>query len=159
MTGLKQTALFRSLLAAVTLWLIAGCSADLIEETASNPLETKQVTADWIAVKQSATDSTLERGQRMFQMCAGCHGLAEGEFSPGGPSLYGVAGRNVGSIDGFPYTQAMANKPEVWSVEHMNTFIAAPQSVYPGTSMAYTGLNNPEDRAALIAFIASKSPL
>lgn len=111
----------------------------------------------WKLAADCATEQTLKRGERLFQMCSGCHGIEEGEASPAGPSLYGIAGRPVGGLDSYPYTQAMLSKSEIWTVDRFDQFVASPQDIYPGTGMAYSGLKNSDDRAALIAYVATKS--
>lgn len=90
-------------------------------------------------------------------MCTSCHGIDEGELSPAGPSLYRVAGRKVGSLDGYPYTSSLGSGTSYWTVEHFDAFLANPQEIYPNNGMAYAGLKKPDDRQDLIAYVATKS--
>ncbi|WP_339671472.1 c-type cytochrome [Dasania marina] len=113
--------------------------------------------SDWKVAAEGATESTVARGERIIQMCAGCHGIGEGAPSPAGPSLHGIMGRRVGSLDSYPYTQALTNQTESWTVKQFDEFITSPQDLYPGTGMAFSGLKSREDRAALIAYLATKS--
>lgn len=146
--------LFLSLLVLPGLF---ACSDSGIETDAPAPAGNQRETEDWEAAAASASDAMVERGQRLFQMCASCHGIDEGELSPAGPSLYGIAGRRVGGLDSYPYTQALANQSETWTVGKFDAFIASPQEAYPGTGMAYSGLKSSEDRVALVAYMATKS--
>jgi cytochrome c len=43
----------------------------------------------------------------------------------------------------------------VWEPANIDGFIANPRGYLPGTSMSYAGMKKPEDRANLIAYIAS----
>ncbi|WP_333817409.1 c-type cytochrome [Tabrizicola sp.] len=94
-------------------------------------------------------------GEAVFKKCGSCHKL---DGSNGvGPHLNGVVGRNHASVDGFAYSEAMAAKSgEPWTPEAIFAFLENPKKVIPGTKMAFAGLPKPEDRANVIAFLASK---
>jgi cytochrome c len=72
-----------------------------------------------------------------------------------GPSLYGVVGRDVGSVDGFNYSGSLSAVADVWTPENLNAFLENPRGYAPGTSMSYNGMRNIEDRADLIAYLDS----
>jgi len=150
----RVSTIIASLSLAASLTACSGGSTDKPEAT---PVSSMPETDDWKVQAELASESTLARGKKLFQMCTGCHGINEGEPSPAGPSLYGVAGRTVGSLELYPYTPTMKNSGETWTVKNFDEFVASPQTVLPGTGMAFTGIKNSEDRQALIAFIASKS--
>jgi cytochrome c len=90
-------------------------------------------------------------GERQFRQCAACHRLEDGA-NGAGPHLYGVVGRQIASVDGF--AGYSGNLPEgEWTPENLNGFIENPSDWAPGTSMGYSGLRDPEDRANLIAYL------
>jgi cytochrome c len=92
-------------------------------------------------------------GERVFRQCSACHKLEDGENGVG-PHLYGVVGREVGSVDGFgSYSGALSAVADVWSPENLNGFLERPSAWAPGTSMGYSGLAKVEDRANLIAYL------
>lgn len=132
------------------------------EDAMSGPQEVAMATADssglddWRHLASHASKQQLERGKTLFQMCASCHGIAEGEMSPAGPSLFGVAGRKVGGLAAYPYTRSLAQSKKYWTTTHFRDFIASPQEVYPGTGMAFAGIKTLEDREAITAYIASR---
>ncbi len=72
-----------------------------------------------------------------------------------GPNLHGVIGRKAGSLEGFIYSPAMKASDVVFTIEKLDAFLAAPQDVVPQTRMPFSGLKNPEDRAAVICKIKS----
>lgn len=94
-------------------------------------------------------------GEAVFKKCGSCHKL---DGSNGvGPHLDGVVGRNHASVEGFAYSEAMAAKSgEPWTPEAIFAFLENPKQALPGTKMAFAGLPKPEDRANVIAFLASK---
>lgn len=94
-------------------------------------------------------------GSREWNQCRACHALEEGENKVG-PYLHGVVGREVASVEGFNYSDALP-AGESWSPSELSEFIAAPSDYAPGTSMGYAGLDDPEARANLIAYIIQES--
>ncbi|MEP2640320.1 cytochrome c family protein [Roseobacter sp.] len=95
-----------------------------------------------------------ESGAKVFRKCSACHKLVEGENAVG-PYLYGVVGRDKGSVDGFSYSEAIASMEGDWTPENLNGFLEKPSSYAPGTSMSFAGLKKVEDRADLIAYLDS----
>ncbi len=94
------------------------------------------------------------KGERVFNKCKACHKLEKGENSTG-PYLYGVVGRDVDTADGFGYSGALEQVVDVWTPEHLDGFLTNPQGYAPGTAMSFAGLGNVEDRANLIAYLAT----
>jgi cytochrome c len=90
---------------------------------------------------------------RAWAKCTACHTLKPGEHQTAGPSLHGLFGRKAGSVAGYRFSKAFQNLEMVWTRENFDAFIAKPQAVTPGTKMAFAGLRNPADRAALACFI------
>ncbi len=98
------------------------------------------------------------KGQAVAKNCAACHDFAKGGPNKTGPELYGVVGRNHASHEGFAYSEAMAaKKGEVWSYEALNEFIKSPKTAIPGTKMTFGGLKKDQDRADLLAYLATLS--
>jgi aldose sugar dehydrogenase len=88
--------------------------------------------------------------------CGGCHKAIDGATHTYGPDLAGVVGRPVASASGFkgysPALQALRGK---WTKERLDAFLAAPQSVAPGTAMTFRGVSDPVQRAAIIEYLAT----
>jgi len=93
-------------------------------------------------------------GEGVFRNCRSCHALAEGQNGVG-PSLHGVVGRSVDMIEGYAYSGALEQVADVWSEENLYHFLQNPGEWAPGTKMSYKGLAKPEDRANLIAYLAT----
>jgi cytochrome c len=43
----------------------------------------------------------------------------------------------------------------VWTAEKLDPYLKNPREVVPGTTMAYAGLRNDDERANLIAYLAT----
>ena len=96
----------------------------------------------------------VEKGARAFRQCSACHKLEDGANGTG-PHLYGIVGRAKGVVDGFGYSDTIAGMGGEWSAENLNGFLESPRDYAPGTSMGYAGMRKIEDRANLIAYLAT----
>ncbi len=93
-------------------------------------------------------------GEAVFGKCKSCHGM-DGKDKTG-PHLNGVVGRDHGAAEGFKYSDAlMARKGTPWSEEEIYNFLKNPKEWLPGTKMSFAGLSKPEDRANVVAYLAS----
>ena len=93
------------------------------------------------------------KGERVFNKCKACHKVDGSNGT--GPYLNGVVGRAINSADGFGYSGALAAMCEAWTPEALNTFLENPKGAAPGTTMGFSGLGKVEDRANVIAYLAS----
>lgn len=93
-------------------------------------------------------------GERLFRQCASCHRLEEGANATG-PHLHNIVGREIASVAGFNYSDALASKEGDWTPEALSAFIEDPSGWAPGTNMTYNGMDGVEDRANLIAYLQS----
>ena len=100
-------------------------------------------------------------GEKVFKKCAACHSIAKGGGNKIGPSLWGVLGRQAGSISDYKYSKAMTAHGKPWSFEEMNNFLIKPKDWIKGTKMSFVGLKSEKDRAAVILYMNEKtnSPL
>lgn len=96
-------------------------------------------------------------GQTVARKCTACHTFEQGGANKIGPNLWGVVGRPIGSHDGFRYSDAMAGHGGAWTLDSLDAYIADPKGYVPGNRMAFAGVKNPEDRAALLAYLRSLS--
>jgi cytochrome c len=95
-------------------------------------------------------------GEKVFGKCKTCHKIDGANGT--GPHLNGIVGRARASIEGFGYSDGMAALAgEAWSPEHLNEFLTNPKVYVAGTKMNFAGLAKVEDRANLIAYLATTS--
>jgi len=90
----------------------------------------------------------------VFSKCAICHPGQPGKTVMG-PSLFGIVGRHSASVKGYPYSDAMKKADKTWDEAMLDTYLTDPKGMAPGTKMTFAGLPKPEDRANLIAYLAT----
>ena len=100
----------------------------------------------------SATD-----GAKVFKKCTACHSITQEGGNKIGPALWGVLGRQAGSISDYKYSKAMATHGKTWSFEEINNFLIKPKDWIKGTKMSFAGLKNAKDRAAVILYMNEKT--
>ena len=96
----------------------------------------------------------IGKGAKVFKKCTACHKIEDGANSTG-PHLYGIVGRDIGSVDGFGYSGTLAELAGDWTPEQLDGFLANPKGYAAGTSMSFSGLKKSADRANLIAYLDS----
>ena len=93
-------------------------------------------------------------GERLWRQCSACHQLNPGANGVG-PYLHGVVNRPKHSAEGYNYSDALLSQTGEWTPENISSFIENPRAYAPGTAMAYNGMRDVEDRANLIAYLAT----
>lgn len=96
------------------------------------------------------------KGEALFGKCKACH-RTDGQNAVG-PHLNGVLDRKRATVEGFSYSSAMASSHDPWTPENIFQFIKKPSDYVPGTKMGFAGLPDPQQRADLIAYLATISP-
>lgn len=154
--------IFQSTVAATGLLALAACGGAQTSDDAADADATAEAEAEAepeVVEEEPAEDVAFAdltgdaaAGETVFAQCRTCHLVEEGKNGVG-PSLYGVIGRDAGSIEGFNYSDANANSGITWTPEVMFEYLEAPREYMPGTRMAYPGLKDPQDRADVIAYL------
>lgn len=93
------------------------------------------------------------KGASVFKKCSGCHKL-DGKDGTG-PHLNGVVGREIAAIDTFGYSGTLSAVEGAWTPEQLDVFLANPKAFASDTKMSFKGLNKPQDRANLVAYLQS----
>lgn len=99
-------------------------------------------------------------GERAFQKCYSCHSLEPDRNDLEGPTLHDIVGRPIAAENGFDYSPALrklAGEHERWTDELLDRFIADPEAVAPKTSMAFAGIADARERAALLDYLKASS--
>lgn len=105
-------------------------------------------------IEVPAGDAT--KGAKLFKSkCAQCHTENKGGSTKQGPNLYGLIGREAGQVEGFPFSEANKASGIVWSEKHLFQYLINPKKYIPGTKMVFAGLKKEQERADLIAFLAT----
>jgi cytochrome c len=107
-----------------------------------------------VNIEELMASADVAKGAKVFRKCGACHKLEAGDHGVG-PSLYGVVGRDIASVDGYGFSGALGGLEGDWTPEALNGFLTKPSSYASGTSMGFSGLKKPEDRADVIAYLDS----
>jgi cytochrome c len=96
-----------------------------------------------------------DHGAEIFRACVACHTLSEKANARAGPTLAGLFGRRIASLPGYRFSDALKGMDIVWTPETVaKLFEIGPNAYTPGTKMPEQRIGSPEDRRALIDFLA-----
>lgn len=101
---------------------------------------------------QGALAGDPEQGKKQFRKCAVCHTTEEGKHKIG-PSLFGVIGREAGTLKGFRFSPAMKKSKVVWNEETLDKYLENPRKFMKGTRMIFPGMRSKKDRDDLISYL------
>jgi cytochrome c len=124
-----------------------------------------------LAAPAFAQEGDAAAGEAAFSQCATCHAIVDdaGTLIAGranvrtGPNLYGVVGRQAGSLEGFRYRPDIVAAGEgglVWDAEKITAYLQDPGGFLTETlgknarsGMAYQ-VRDPAEAANIAAFLA-----
>ena len=109
--------------------------------------------AEFAALPAPYSEASYATGKRVFKLCSTCHTVAEGGPNTIGPNLYKIFGRQIGSTEGFNYSEAVENADFIWTPEQLDQWLESPRNFLPGNRMAFQGVRKPTDRQAVIAYL------
>ena len=103
-----------------------------------------------------AQAGNAENGEDVFKKCRACHDIGPGAKNKVGPVLNGIIGRKAGTIEGFNYSNANKAKGAeglTWTEENLFQYLERPMQFIQGTTMAFVGIKDEQDRRDLIAYL------
>ena len=101
------------------------------------------------------------RGAQVFRACEACHAIGPDEGNRAGPTLHGIFGRRIATLPGYRFSEALTRMDIVWNAETIaRLFEIGPLAYTPGTKMPEQLITDPDERAALIEWLArvTRSP-
>lgn len=99
-------------------------------------------------------DTDAEHGKAVFRACSICHTIVAGKNGIG-PSLWGVVGRHSASLENYTYSDAMKAADKTWDAATLDQYLTNPRAMVPKTKMIFPGLPKEQDRADVIAYLAT----
>jgi cytochrome c len=129
-------------------------NAQATQQAALTPEQMKKVQASLPAPYNTAD---LANGEAKFAFCTSCHTITPGGPNMTGPNLHGVVGRKAGSLPNYNYSDALKSAGFTWDPGRLDTWIAGPQAMLPGTKMTFIGMKDPKDRRDVIAYLMVNS--
>ena len=95
-----------------------------------------------------------QRGKYLGYTCYTCHYIGEGMVHHTGPNLYGMFSRQAGTAPGYEkYSTALKESGIRWTASQLDQWLANPRDWLPGTTMIFTGISDPRQRADLISWL------
>jgi cytochrome c len=101
------------------------------------------------------TSDRIAAGELQFaRKCSVCHTLQADGRNRAGPTLHKIFGRRIGTLDGYPYSEALKKLDIVWTPETLaKLFELGPDVFTPGSKMPLQKMSDTLQRDALIAFL------
>jgi cytochrome c len=94
-------------------------------------------------------------GRQVGDACIACHTLSPDEGNKAGPTLAGIFGRRIATLPGYNFSPALKKLNIMWSPETLSKlFEVGPATYTPGTKMPEQKIGSPEERKALVDFLA-----
>jgi cytochrome c len=123
-------------------YAIAGVVSSAEGAAAVEPIANRLATAD------------VAKGAQVFKKCGSCHVDVQGGPNGIGPNLYHVVGEAVGQgAGGYPFSDALKAVGGNWDWDKLDHWLTSPKAMAPGTKMTFAGLDDPQDRANVIAYL------
>lgn len=110
------------------------------------------------AFVQMVAAASPDDGKRGVRACQACHTFEQGGATKVGPNLWNVVNKPIIHGD-YSYSKAMQEfgADKTWTYDLLDTYLAAPMKLVPGTKMAFAGVKKEEDRAAIVAYLRTLS--
>lgn len=125
-----------------------GAEATPADDATASPTPAASATA----ARATPTPVAAAGPPESFKQCAICHKVEPGQHGLG-PSLAGVFGARSAHAGGFNYSDAMESANLTWNQATLDRYLANPQGVVPGTTMAFAGVKDAAKRAEIIAYL------
>jgi cytochrome c2 len=106
------------------------------------------------ALVQRVAAASVADGEGAFRACSACHTAEQGRPHRVGPNLWDIVGADIAGKD-FGYSDVLAGKEGTWTLAKLDAWLENPMAWAEGTTMAYAGIQDPDQRAAVIAYLRS----
>ena len=105
-----------------------------------------------LGISTTALAADDVRGEKLFNYkCRACHSLVEGKNKVG-PSLYGMFGREAGSLPGYKFSKALKSSDIVWDEETLDKWLQDSRKFISGTKMRFK-MKKEQDRKDIIDYL------
>lgn len=125
-------------------------------ETAGDGHTAPAADAGPVDIAEFMAKADAKAGEAIVKKCTSCHTFDKGGKDGVGPNQWGLVGSHFGHKDGYKYSDAlMAMKDKKWGHQELSEFLENPKKYIPGNKMSFAGIKDPQDRANLIAYLAT----
>lgn len=135
----------------------AGTAAPPASSLRVGPVDETPVTPEFAGLPAPYDRADYAAGRRTFKLCGSCHTLEAGAPHLMGPNLHGLFGREVGSLSTFGYSRALVEAEFSWTPDMVDAWLANPETFLEGNRMRFSGVRDPGDRKAVIAYLMAET--
>ncbi len=174
MSGLEVNKIIASIIFAVLVFTLIGHFGDLViniehhdEKETAYKIDVDEIPlSDGNSAKKEEViepisallaNASIENGEKLFKKCATCHNYEKGGENKVGPQLWNLINRPKANVDGFAYSNALAEYGGEWGYEELAEFLYKPKKYIKGTKMNFAGLKKVKDRADMVYFLRAQS--
>ena len=94
-------------------------------------------------------------GRQVFQTrCMICHSPVAGRNMVG-PTLFGIVGSKSAEVPNYNFSPVLRGLNVTWDDATLDRWLTNPRAMAPGTKMSFTGIPDAQQRANLIAYLAT----
>jgi cytochrome c len=167
---MEKNKIVASILFAGLIAMLSGTFAKIIYGTAGHPKEVERGYSievvesvsggeqkEEINILELIASASAEDGKKVAKKCLACHVFEKGGANKVGPALYGILGDSYAHKKDYQYSKAFQELSGSWNYENMWAFINKPSAYVSGTKMAFAGINKPQQKADLIAYLRTMS--
>lgn len=106
---------------------------------------------------QASAEGDPAKGEKVFKKCKACHAVGPDAKNKVGPMLNGIVDNSWGAVENYKYSKSLIalGDGKVWDVETLDAYLTKPKDVIPKGKMAFAGLRKEDDRANVIAYLAT----
>ncbi|PIM94934.1 Cytochrome c [Candidatus Hodgkinia cicadicola] len=98
--------------------------------------------------------SSLNRGERYFSVCSGCHSVEVDKSHKLGPNLWNIILRPIAGCSNYIYSPALIKLSDLkWTLNYLNKFIKHPLGFVNGTYMNFSGIKDPVERMDILGYL------
>jgi cytochrome c len=131
-----------------------------VEEETGGGTDTTTEPEVKVSMAEMLAEANVDKGAKVMKKCGQCHTWNKGGDQKIGPNLYGIMGRQIATVEGFTYSDALKAKATeigTWSYEAIDAFITSPKKFAKGTKMVFPGIRKIKQRADLIMYLRDQS--
>ncbi len=111
-----------------------------------------------LPIAQLLASADKVKGESIAKKCVSCHSFDKGGAKKIGPNLYDIVDKPIAAAPDFKYSAAMtAKQAGKWDYATLYTYLKKPSEFAKGTTMSFVGIEKPQDRADLIAYLRGQS--
>ena len=97
-----------------------------------------------------------QSGRQLVKPCKSCHFFKE-KSGNSGPHLFKLIGRQIGSVEDYPYSKALLKIGGEWEELKLAKFLNDPKAFAPGTKMNFSGFKNMKRAKIAASYFAGLS--